>query len=154
MIITSPVYNVVMVIRNQMTSALQHSVTVMTTRVQERATDGTAAGKRLLRYGHPFGHRPPRHQRSSYSRKAAAIGRRKTVDARNAIIIIIIIFLPRPTLTVWAAYRTVYYTKMATANCELDYDSRYWAAATVENNIILLMNRNPFGRQSLCISRN
>jgi len=75
--------------------------------------------------------------------EVAAIGRRKAVDAQNCIIIIII-FLPRP-------YRAVYYTKTTTANCEPDCDSRssVAAAATVENNIILLMNRNPI----LAVSR-
>lgn len=90
--------------------------------------------------------------------QATAIGRRKTVDVRNVIIIIFFYFV-RFYITL-RPYRAVYYTKTATANCESGCsDSRYSAAAaaaaaTVENNIILLMNRNPFGRQSLCISRN
>lgn len=86
----------------------------------------------------------------------------KTVDARNFIIIIIFFhpLLP-PLLPTHPSDETptavaVYYTKMATANCEPDYDSRSSVAAADENSIILLMNRNPFavGRFAFRVIKN
>lgn len=133
---------------------------VMTTRVRVRVRRTKRRGKRR-QYAAPLGTDHVIGHRAAAGERQPAIGRRKTVDAQNFIIIIIIFFFHRPILTLWP-YRTVYYTKTATANCESDYDSRSSAAvvataaaATVENNIILLMNRNPIAcRQSLCISCN
>jgi len=90
-------------------------------RVRVRRTEHSRGKRR--QYAAPFcadhviGHRTVAGERQP------AIGRRKTADAQNFIIIIIIIFFRRPILTL-RPYRTVYYTKTATANCESDYDSR------------------------------
>lgn len=133
---------------------------VMTTRVRVRVqTDGTQ--RQTTPVSRPFGHRP-RH-RSSCCGGREAVCDRQTENGWCAKFYYYYhnFFFHRPILTLWP-YRTVYYTKTATANCESDYDSRSSAAvveaaaeATVENNIILLMNRNPIAcRQSLCISCN